>query len=85
MKNIKTPIVKKNQEKKSLEEITISLEPKIKLNIESLLRINDILETIIKLSKELAFEELFNKATQWWDETAKLQETLFMLYHVVFG
>jgi hypothetical protein len=68
--------------KKPLEEIAISPEPKIELNIESLLRINGILELLIRLSKELAFEEVFNKATQWWDETAKLQQTLFMFYHV---
>lgn len=67
---------------REVEEVA---EPRIELDVEALVRVNDVLEEMMRLAKELAFEAVFNKATQWWDETVKLQQSLFLLYQVCLG
>lgn len=65
------------------EEYERTVSAKIYLNLELLIRINDILETILEMGKLRAFEAVFNKATQWWDETLKLQDCFLAFYQVL--
>jgi len=66
--------------KATADEVTINA--KIYLNLELLIRINDILESIINMGRDCSFEAIFNKATQWWDETLRLQDCFLTFYKV---
>jgi hypothetical protein len=48
------------------------LKPKVMINIEQLLQIENIYADIIQLLKENSFTSLFNRCTDWWDITAPL-------------
>ena len=85
--NLSRPICKNEAYRKLKTESSYKSalpEPRVHLNLEQLVQVNSILESIFGLCKEQSFEAIFNKATQWWDETAKLQECLFAFYRVSY-
>jgi len=59
-------------------------ETKIMLNLEFLVQVEGIFENIMKMIQNKNIDSIFNKCTEWWDETAKLQECLNSLYFNVF-
>ena len=61
-----------------------SMSSKIYLNLEQLIKINELFESIIDMGRSYSFEAIFNKATQWWDETLKLQDCFITFYQVTF-
>ena len=55
-------------------------EPKIVFNLEALVHIAYIFEAIDEMIKAHTLAPIFNKCTEWWDETAKLRESVGPFY-----
>ena len=65
-----------------MQSINFVEESKTLLDLQPLVEIYYILKSIIEMENSFLFEKIFNKATEWWDETAKILDCFISLYRV---
>lgn len=56
---------------------------KITVNLELLLYLAFIMESLSSLARENAFDLVYTRCTEWWEESGKLHDCFTLFYNVI--